>query len=130
MKKVPTNQIEIVNKSWMQLVINKEDGYINGSLLAEQVGINLNRFLGLKDTKENTEHIQFLTGNKEKYEVVNSWGNVKGDYIRPLLALDFVAMKKQEDGDYIEYYEFLKKAIAEDDKYEWIEMFHNLEESK
>ena len=124
------NEVEIKNKSWIKIIINSEDGYINGTLLAEQIGINLNRFFRCDCIKESIEHIKVLTGNKEKYQGESSWDNIKGMYVHPFLALEMVAIKKQEDTDYIEYYEFLKKTIAEDNKYEWIEMFHNLKESK
>ena len=127
---VRINEVEIKKQSWIKIIINSEDGYINGSLLAEQVGVNLSRFLRLESIKESIEHIQEITENKEKYQGESSWDNIKGVYVHPFLALEMVAIKKQEDTDYIEYYEFLKKVIAEDNKYEWIEMFHDLEESK
>ena len=126
MKKVPTNQIEIVNKSWMQLVINKEDGYVNGTLLSEQTFCWLGKFLRSEESKENIEHIINLTGQRVEYIVTNPWDNIKGRYIHPFIALQLVAMRKEEDSDYIEYYEFLKTVIAEDNKYKWIEMFHDL----
>ncbi|MGL4677218.1 MAG: KilA-N domain-containing protein [Brevinema sp.] len=121
---VKVGEVEIKNHSWMQIIINKEDGYVNGSLLADQIGMGLYGFLELEDIKESIEHIKVLTGNKEKYEGVSYWDNVKGVYLHPFLALEMAAMKKNEDHDYEEYYEFLKKVITEDNKYKWIEEFH------
>ena len=124
------NEVEIKSKSWIKIIINSEDGYVNGTLLSEQTFCWLGKFLRSEESKESIEHIKVLTGNKEKYQGESSWDNIKGMYVHPFLALEMVAIKKQEDTDYIEYYEFLKKTIAEDNKYEWIEMFHNLKESK
>ncbi|MGL4562831.1 MAG: KilA-N domain-containing protein [Brevinema sp.] len=121
---VKVGEVDIKNNSWMQIIINKEDGFVNGSLLADQIGMGLYRFLELEDIKESIEHIKVLTGNKEKYEGVSFWDNIKGMYIHPFLALEMVAIKKNEDCDYEEYYEFLKKVITEDNRYKWIEEFH------
>lgn len=109
----------------MQVIINNEDGYINGSLLAKQIGMSLHGFLKLEYIKESIEHINVL-----KYQGERPWDNVKGMYIHPFLALEMLAIKVQEDKNYQEYYEFLKKVITEDNRYEWINFFHTLEESK
>jgi len=53
-------------------------------------------------------------------------------YIHPLTALEMVAIKKNEDPDYQEYYEFLKETIFNflesnpelKEKYDFIEEFH------
>ncbi|MGL4388138.1 MAG: KilA-N domain-containing protein [Brevinema sp.] len=85
---VKVEDVEIKDNSWMQIVINKKDGYVNGSLLANQIGISLYGFLKSEDIKESIEHIKMLTGNKEKYKGVSPWGNIKGVYVHPFLALE------------------------------------------
>ncbi|MGL4367579.1 MAG: hypothetical protein ACRCTQ_04800 [Brevinemataceae bacterium] len=62
----------------MQVVINKEDGYVNGILLEDQIGMSLHGFLKLEDIKESVEYIKVLTGSKEKYHGESTWNNVKG----------------------------------------------------
>lgn len=129
---IKINEVEIKKQSWMQVIVNKEDGYVNGSLLAEQTGMSLHRFFRLEDTKESIEHIKVLTGNKEKYEGDSPWDNIKGVYMHPFLALEMVAIKKYKDSDYEEYYEFLKTTIIEflennqalKEQYNFIEEFH------
>lgn len=129
---VRINEVEIKNKSWMQVVINKDDGYVNGTKLADQIGMNLYQFFKLEDITETIEHIKVLTGDKDKYESKSSWDNVKGVYVHPFLALEMVAIKKNEDSDYEEYYEFIRETIFEflennqelKEKYHFIEEFH------
>jgi len=127
---VRINKVEIKNKIWMQIIINQEDGYVNGSLLADQIGISLHRFFRLENIKESIINIKVLTGSKEKYHGESPWDNVKGVYVHPFLALEMVAIKVQEDEEYSEYYKFLKEVIEEDNRYEWIKMFHEFEEDK
>lgn len=117
---IKINDVDIKKNSWMQVVINKADGYVNGTFLAEQIGMSLYRFFKLEDIKEFIEHIKTLTGNKEKYNGDNPWDNIKGMYIHPFLALEMGALKKSEDSDYEEYYNFLRQVIVENNKYEWI----------
>ncbi|MGL4367571.1 MAG: KilA-N domain-containing protein [Brevinemataceae bacterium] len=147
---VRINNIEIKNKSWMQVVINKEDGYVNCSLLEDQIGMSLHGFLKLEDIKESIEHIKVLIESEEKYKGESSWDNVKGMYIHPFLALEMVAIKVEENNDYQdkdgkdvsldrklkseteEYYEFLKETVFEfleinqelKEIYNFIEEFH------
>ncbi|MGL4676628.1 MAG: KilA-N domain-containing protein [Brevinema sp.] len=116
----------------MQVVINKEDGYVNGSLLEYQIGMSLHGFFKLDNIKESVEHIKVLTRNKEKYQGESPWNNVKGVYVHPFLALEMAAIKKCEDSNYEEYYEFLKTTIIEfleinqelKEQYNFIEEFH------
>ncbi|MGL4561108.1 MAG: hypothetical protein ACRCV0_02300 [Brevinema sp.] len=124
-------EVEIKDNSWMQIVINKEDGYVNGrakdgedtllnrrlkskvSLLADQIGMGLYGFLKSEDIKESIEHIKMLTGDEERYQGESPWSNIKGVYVHPFLALEMVAIKKNEDLQHEEYYEFLKETIFE-----------------
>jgi len=129
---INNDSIEIRKESWMEVVMNTEDGYVNGTKLAEQIGMSLHGFFKLDDIKESVEHIKVLTGNEEKYKGESSWDNVKGVYVHPFLALEMVSIKKNEDPDYQEYYGFLKETIFEfldnnqelKEKYNFIEEFH------
>lgn len=104
---VRVREVEINKQSWMQVIVNKVDGYVNGSLLADQIGMSLYGFFKLVDVKDIIDHIKTLTGDKDKYEGASSWDNLKGVYVHPFLALEMVDIKRKEDSDYEEYYEFL-----------------------
>lgn len=129
---VKIKEVEIKDESYMQVVINKEDGFINGSLLSDQINMFLFREMRAEDIKNDVEHIRMLTGQREMYKADSVFENVRGWYIHPLLALEMVAIKKCEDSDYEEYYEFLKSIIFEfldnnielKEQYNFIEEFH------
>lgn len=72
------NEVEIKKQSWMPVIVNKEDGYVDGTKLSDQIGISLYRFLNLEDTKQSVEHIKMVTGNKEQYQGESTWDTVKG----------------------------------------------------
>lgn len=131
-KMVKINEVVYKDKSWMKAILNKEDGFVNGSLLSDQVNIFLLREMRNEDIKNDIEHIKLLTGKREMYKADSVFDNVKGWYIHPFLALQLLAILKHRDNDYEEYYEFLKETIFEflgsDAKfcstYELVDMFY------
>ncbi len=118
-----TPSMSIIRKdNWTQVVI-REDGFINGSLLAEQINDYLIKFLKSEGAQETIGHIQNLTGIKRVfYKHESVWSNIRGWYIHPFLALEFASIKKHQDPDYQEEFDFLKESI-----FNWIEE-NNLKE--
>lgn len=107
---------QIKRKNGMEVVINR-DGYINGTLLSEQINSYLIHYLKSEGAQETIEHIQNLTGqNKPFYKQDSPWSNVRGWYIHPFLALEFASIKKHQDPDYQEEFVSLKEII-----FSWIE---------
>ena len=115
--------ISIIRKdNWTEVVINK-DGFVNGTLLAEQINDHLITYLKSDGAQETIEHIQNLMGIKHTfYKYDSPWANIRGWYIHPFLALEFASIKKHQDPDYQEYFEFLRENI-----FNWIET-NNLQE--
>lgn len=48
---VRIKDVEIRDKSRMQVIINQEDGYINGTKLADQIGVSLHSFFNPDNIK-------------------------------------------------------------------------------
>ncbi len=76
MVELSLDDIEITDKSWMKIIVGKSDGYVDGTLLADQIEMYLLNSLRCLD--EDREHIRNLTGQREIYKVHNKYSKKKG----------------------------------------------------